>query len=520
MRAVLWLAVSTVAQAGDEKNSIPTQEKQARDYAIQNNWTIVDVLKVPGHSRNYVDIHECNRDMKAQGIYAFDRLFEHWNKRDFDVLVVRDGSRFARSQSIFARVVESTISAKAKIYSFSDGMIDESNFRMFISMASYAAAGEIDNLKKRRKIGIEGRLARGLPANNNLPISHRIVRDPVSGKATHVELNPDARPMIADLAGLILDGLSWRDIADYMYSVFGHVSEDGKPYQNSFYQRLIYSPQFWGHTATRYKNKNRGPWIWRKGEPPPEGIEIFYEKYPPAYSGELAEKIKAELDRRQANNKGRARPAEPKRYTGLLLCAECGHTMAFTGRGNWHAYRCNNAYDKTLASPDCSSKTHINEKRINEFIDARLREMISRQDPSTFLPEQDGPTTSEDVVKRVQSDISDLEKTIKRIILDKARQNDQNIIALYDEQIMEQTDRLRILKERLKREQEQLAHQDPERQVRAFDEIIALTVDEFWKLGNREINQLMYRLMGNKRLVIRDGEIKGVAEAPKYGGSY
>ena len=102
MRAILWLAVSTVAQADDEKNSIPSQERQAREYITRENWTIVDVLKVPGHSRRYVDIHECNRDMKERGIFAFDRLLQHWRDQDFDVLVVRDGSRFARTQALHA----------------------------------------------------------------------------------------------------------------------------------------------------------------------------------------------------------------------------------------------------------------------------------------------------------------------------------------------------------------------------------------------------------------------------------
>ena len=519
MRVILWLAVSTVAQADDEKNSIPSQERQAREYITRENWTIVVVLKVPGHSRRYVDIHECNRDMKERGIFAFDRLLQHWRDQDFDVLVVRDGSRFARTQALHAYVVERTIESGARIFSFADGMIDQTNHRMFISMGGYAAAGELDGLKKRRAIGIEGRLARGLPANNNVPISHRIVRDPISGKATHVELNEEVRPMLQDLAGLILEGWSWRDIADRMYSLYGHVNEANKPRNNSYYQRLVYSPQFWGHTATRYKNKKRGPWIWRKGEPKPDEVEVFYDMYPPAFSGELGEKIKAELDRRHVNNRGRARLSEPKRYTGLLLCAECGHTMSFTGKGAWRAYRCNNAYDKSVASPECSSNTHINEKRINEFMDARLKEMISRKDPSVFLPADDETDTTPNAVQTTEKEIENVSQVLSGLIRDKAITSDSNIIELYDQQIHEHSDRLRILKDRLKREYQELARQDPERQIRAFDEILEMSLDGFWNLDNRQINQLFYRLMGNKRLVIREGEIIGVAEAPKYGGS-
>ena len=98
LRAIIWCAVSTKGQAVEEKDSLPTQEADARAKCDAEGWEVVDVLKVPGHSRNYIDIHECARDMRKNGIDAFDKLIRHWEDRDFDVLVARDGDRFARTQ--------------------------------------------------------------------------------------------------------------------------------------------------------------------------------------------------------------------------------------------------------------------------------------------------------------------------------------------------------------------------------------------------------------------------------------
>src|SRR5689334_9451085 len=126
-RAVIWCAVSTKAQV-DDKDSLPTQESEARAFCDREGLEVVAVLLVPGHSRRYTDIHELAAAMRKQGIDAFDRLLDLWATRGFDVLVCRDGNRFARTQSLFSRVVEDTINIGATIYSLADGKVDKENF--------------------------------------------------------------------------------------------------------------------------------------------------------------------------------------------------------------------------------------------------------------------------------------------------------------------------------------------------------------------------------------------------------
>src|SRR4051812_40175169 len=108
IRAVIWCAVSTKVQASDELASLPDQEANQRALCVANGWQIVDVLRVPGHSRRYIDIHKLAAHARAEGVDAFDRILDLWEREAFDVLICRDGNRFARTQSLHAYFVEMT----------------------------------------------------------------------------------------------------------------------------------------------------------------------------------------------------------------------------------------------------------------------------------------------------------------------------------------------------------------------------------------------------------------------------
>jgi DNA invertase Pin-like site-specific DNA recombinase len=148
LRAAIWCAVSTHAQHEPEKVSLPEQEEQSRLHAQKNGWQVVDLMKVPGHSRRYIDFHELAADAAEEGIDAFYRLKAHWEAKDFDVLIIRDGDRFARTQALHAYITEQIIKCGATIFSLADGLIDERNYRMWIAMSGFKAAGEIDRLVK------------------------------------------------------------------------------------------------------------------------------------------------------------------------------------------------------------------------------------------------------------------------------------------------------------------------------------------------------------------------------------
>lgn len=520
LRAIIWLAVSTQAQADDDKASLPQQEKDTRILCENNGWEVADVLEVPGHSRRYVDIYECARDMRAEGIDAFDRLLSHWDNKDFDVIVVRDGSRFARTQTLHSYVVERTIEMDARIYSLQDGWIDNSNYRMWIAMGGYSAAGEIDNLVKRRKMGFDARVQRGLPANHSVPRSHRIIRDPKSGKAVRVELREELKQVWDDLAILILEGESWRKMGKEMFERFGHGNELGEPYSYNHYHRLVNTPAFWGHTARNFKHKGRGAWVHTEGESIPDGILINYHVHPPVWQGELADKIKSELRRRETISKGRAKPSETKPFSGLLICGECGYNLTYSAKGSWEAWRCMSRWEKSFKRTTCT-QTSISLKKIRAYIDDRLRQMLEAETIQHFFPDQKlEKQKNHQRVREIRKNIQTIEKTLRRIILDKAKSDDANLLSIYESEIENHIVKLNMMKKQLKQLENLVERDDTTIQQRAYEDIAQMSVDVFWQQENTYINQILHRLIGRKRFVVLNGEFVGIVDAPIHKKRY
>ena len=238
-RCLIWCAVSSRAQNEPDKLSLPQQEADSRRVAAENGWNLVDVMRVPGHSRRYFDIHELAEDAAKDGIDAFYRLLQHWEDRDFDVIIVLDGNRFARTQALHAYITEKTISLGARIFSLVDGWVDKQNFRMWIAMNGYKSAGEIDRLMDARDKAMTGRAGRGLPTTSRVAFSHKLIRDPESGKAVKLVVDESKRRLWDDLATVILEGVAWDKIEVELFNRYGHANSEGEPY----YSHRMYAGQ-------------------------------------------------------------------------------------------------------------------------------------------------------------------------------------------------------------------------------------------------------------------------------------
>jgi hypothetical protein len=54
--------------------------------------------------------------------------------------------------------------------------------------------------------------------------------------------------------------------------------------------------------------------------------------------------------------------------------------------------------------------------------------------------------------------------------------------------------------------------------AQAFRELQNITLDSFWNAEPREINQLLHRLLGRRRLVVLAGQVVGIADTPRRKG--
>ena len=520
LRAILWCAVSSETQARDEKASLEEQERLLRELADREDWLVTDVLIVPGFSRRFYNYPEFMNAAAANGIDAPEKLYEHWQARDFDVLACRYGSRFAREQSIFSEVVQRTIDIGARIFTLQDGWVDQSSYRMFISMGGYAASKEIDELQQRYQMGMNKRAERGLPVSSAPPLSHRLVRNPESGKAEKLVLDESKRRLFDDIATLLLGGTPWNEIPVVLFEQHGHANTKGKPYSSEYLWRMLYTPWIWGHAARHYSRKTepngrkQGIWAFDETAPLPDGVKIWRNTHEPVYTGEQADLIKAELTRRKTL-KGRAGHGTSAPFTGLLYCGSCGYRLSFQNDAvqSSRAYKCisKRSMFRLESRSNCTTKPRrIKLSIVQEWFTARLAELINTGDMSTWLP-----TASESPppprIDLLETEIADLERRIEGLLL-QAVDNDgvssvrNDMLARYGEQLTNLQSALQAAQtQKLETDQRQQAVTDTVAAIREMD------IEKFWEQEKPVINRMLLTLLGDHRIIVQNGEIQGIA---------
>lgn len=516
LRAIIWCAVSTKAQIDDEKFSLPAQEADARALAESKGWQVVDVLIVPGHSRRYKDFNELAAAAARKGIDAFYRLQEHWQRGDFDMLICRDGDRFARSQGLFGRIVEEVVeSADAEIWSLTDGVVNKHNYRMWIAMVGYRAASDVDRLVKYRREAMNKRAEKGLPTSARIVESHRLIRDE-TGKAVKLVVDETKRRLWNDIATLLLEGVGFAQMERELYRRFGHVNDDGKPYRMHFVYGIIKNPSFWGHSSRYYSRAGRhllrgATWVYDPSEPLPEGVMMFRNTHEAVYTGEQGERVIAELIRRTTTMRGKARPHATSRYSGLILCGSCTRYMVY--HHHPPAMTCaTNHYKRAV----CYSEPHRTRmENVNRHIDTLLHGIVESgtlTDIYTDLTVND----HDQRLAELEKEIDGLESGARRLIHKQLGAPD-SLSSMYDDELVGLGERLSILRSELVRLRSEQKRDLPSEQ-RTVEDLRTMTVEGFWKFPEREQNQFLHRIFGKRRLVFLNGEFKGTTDAPNRGG--
>ncbi len=508
-RVLVWAAVSTQAQAADDLTSLPEQERSARALADQHGWRVIDVLRVPGHSRHYIDIHDASRDMLADGIDAFAKLMQHWQDADFDVLIVRDGNRFARTQTLHAYVTERTIATHARIYSLNDGWVDEHNYRMWIAMNGYSAASDIDRLVKASQAPKDRLAEKGLPAQGPSPWFLKVERSDL-GRAVSASIDRSHQWLYDDLARLILDGVGWRQIEKELWQQ-GHGVE-GRKWRIFAMHGSVFHPAWWGHSARNFSNPraphggSRDIWVFDESASVPAAVKIWRNTHDPVWSGDQAEEIKAELLRRRRVLRGKALHGKSHRFTGLVLCGYC-HTLM---HHNDTSYQCRSYYGSRTAQTACDRSRSVPTRILQDYIHALLVRMIELNQPDMLIKadEGDDPLVR---VAAIEAEIIRVEEQTRRLIVKQAEAQ-QSLSALYDEQIAHLGEHLAILQANLTEARLQWHERRTDGVQAAFDELRSYeNLEQFWASGEYHVNQVLHRLMGRRRFVVIGKEVVGTA---------
>lgn len=503
--AILLCAVSTPGQVADSKDSIEGQERDLLALAEQENWHVADIIRIPGFSRNYYTWREFAEDANKAGINAPLRMFEHWQRGDFSVLACRDGSRFGRDTSIFNEVVNRTIDCGARLYTQEVGWIDGQNRRMYGMVGSFMAAVERDNIVKRTVAGRKALVQRGLPSNGQSGISHRVVRDE-RGKVVGVEVNTASQLLIRDAAQLVLEGIGWHNIGPELKRRFGHTNK-GRIYHMNYWYRVFNGPIFWGHVASSpfsRKGGLQGRWAFDEGEPVPDHVELVRHTHEPALTGELAERVKAEL-RRRTEMHGNRRPNSTPAFAGLLYCNNC-HTALYYRRKMGRYVCCSR--DHHWRAVRCDRFHSVKETVIIEFLDPLLRHMLTTHAPDLLarLTMQADPHRQIDLL---EAQLAAVETQIKRLIAKQAS-SPVSVADLYDGQITDLASQREQLQKRVSRARLSESADAVQAARAGFGRLQCyddLTV--FWAEPEQIVNQVLHHLMGRTRLLIGSGAVQG-----------
>ncbi len=452
LKAIGLIAVSTVRQT--EGVSLDEQERAIRERCEREGLRLLEPLVIlPGVSRSDPDIIEmfAGDDPKYE---PYRRLRRMINSKAADVLISYDDGRVGRSKSMYVYIAENAIANGMRVLIVTSGWIDADNEDYAIMAGGIRATTDMKRRVKMSKAGIERRMQRGLPKREP-PISHRVARDEL-GRGIRVELREGMERFWADVATLVLEGVSWRDIGHVLYERFGHVNpRSGKPFREGVLYRILHNPFFWGSAAIGYSDQH-GVWAFDETAPTPPDLKINRHPnppIPPVYTGETAERIKAELHRRADSVKGRAHPHDTARFSGLLVCGVCGWRLTvYRNRQNprhvYYYYRCAKSF--LPGGLKCSNKRLIRETLVIEQVGDFLARWLARANPD-LLPLA-RPLEDEQRQQRIASlraEIDQVRAEIDTLIMRQAKAP-LSIQDMYAQQIERLAHRLTVLEDNLR----------------------------------------------------------------------
>lgn len=230
-KAVIYCRVSTKEQV-DEGNSLVTQEKACREYAVKNSYEISEVFIEQGESAKTIN----RKELAMLLAYCSQK------KNQVNAVICYKLDRISRNTDDYSAIRIALKRNSIEIKSTSETFEDTPAGRFMENIIANVAQFDNDVRAERCRGGMEEALEEGRYVWK-APVGYDNVK--VGGKST-IASNPVMAPIINELFWKIAHGLSnFEEIRQEMTQK-GLVNPSGKPFAKSYFYSLLRNRLYMG----------------------------------------------------------------------------------------------------------------------------------------------------------------------------------------------------------------------------------------------------------------------------------
>lgn len=313
MRFSVWAAVSTNEQV--EGASLDNQIEKSVERGSSEKWTDTGLRYIAdGYSRTgYVNLSDAETDIPALGAMLSDLragkfdLLVVWNYDRLGDLIVMIATEFRKHKAqLFS------LSQPTQIQQVYNPYMDDSSF-IVQALAPIWQKQRIADFRRKWEAGMPKRIKDGLHPNRP-PFGYKLIK-----KGEPHELIPAEAALVRDMARLLLEGKSWREIAKFC-NASGIKPKRGGLWDYSMVIVILRNTFYSGEIRWRkVKVMNK-----KLVKLPPSSHIVGQGKHTAIFTKDEFEEITAEIARRlETKRRGRIRFA----LSGLIYCAKCKKKM-------------------------------------------------------------------------------------------------------------------------------------------------------------------------------------------------
>ncbi len=483
--------VGLLRQSSDQQASLDEQEAQFKAFVKEHNLTIIAQWRVIGSAMED-DPEQFYKDMRSNGVTAYDDLRDLWSSKGFDILWALEPTRIGRAKWLYNNIIERTASSGASIYLHNGGVIDAQNVDAMVAITSIGSKADVHRMHdERAQKTYKDKADRGIPPRGVPLWTHQVIRNK-SGEPVSLEIKSEAQLAIDHATILFLDGASYGDIANAM-TTRGIIKLSRK----YGVRRTFTNPLAHGN-ITHMNARNYGMWAFEQGHIIPDGIHVSYNVCPSLWVGNKHTRVKHELKRRMTEHRGRYnRRISRNPFAGLFICGLCGYAMVHETSNTKRSQQYIACRSHKNYKTNCNNKPWVKIEFLRDWLDIQIRFALDEGVLTLTPPNAIERDTWKSDINRYETEAIEIKRVLGQLILDRA--TDPDLTAIYTQQINEKKSQLDLIGSQLAHLKNQQPA-DPVAQSQTIEVIRKLTVDKLWTLPPGDINGILHQLIGQARI--------------------